>query len=101
MSLMWQSNPPPFPRPKRREWCSFCYGGGREGLHSHYRATLGFLLLEGGREELGFAGQVEQAFGQPASGAGFGQGLQFVDAGQRSSAKHAVDALLRGEGRTL
>lgn len=26
-SMMWQSEPTPFPRPKRREWCSFCYGG--------------------------------------------------------------------------
>ncbi len=26
-SMMWQSEPTPFPRPKRREWCSFCYEG--------------------------------------------------------------------------
>lgn len=89
-------SPSPFPRPKRREWCSFL--GGRRNLHSHYGATLSFLLLEGGGEELGLAGQVEQAFGQPTSGAGLGQRLEFVDAGQRRCTKHAVDAFLGSEG---
>lgn len=44
---------------------------------------------------------MQQTLGEAATGAGFGQRLQLVDAGQRGRAEHAVDALLRGEGRAL
>lgn len=91
--------PPPLPRDQR--------GGGRPGvacddcnparLHSHDRAALGLLLLEGGGEQIRLAGQVEKSFGEAAGGAGLGEGQQLVDAGHRRGAEHAVDAFLRGE----
>lgn len=86
---------PPSPDQSAGNGVAFVMGG--EVLHSHYGATLGFLLLEGGGDELGLAGQVQQAFGQPTGRAGLGKWLQLVNASQRSCAEHAVDALLRGE----
>ena len=114
--------PPPLPQPprparhpldsKRRERRG---GGGEEGAGSRERTTarvsppspshdgaaLGLLLLEVGGEQVGLAGEVEQSLGEASGGAGLGQGLQLVDAGQRRRAEHAVDALLRGEGGAL
>lgn len=68
-----------------------------EGLHSHDRAALGLLLLEGGGEQIRLAGEVEESFGEAAGGAGLRERLQLVDAGQGGGAENAVDALLRGE----
>lgn len=65
---------------------------------SHHWAALGLLFLEGGREQLGAAGQVEEAFGQAAVGARLGHRLKLVDAGQSRSAENAMDALLWREG---
>lgn len=97
-------NPPPFPGPK--------HGGGwrsrgEEGRvttpprRSHDRAALGLLLLEGGREQLGAAGQVEKAFGEAAVGARLSQRLKLVDASQGRGAENAVDAFLWCEGWAL
>jgi len=88
---------PPSPRPKRQGLGVACEDCNPGGLHSHDRAALGLLLLEGGREQIRLAGQVEQSFGQAAGGAWLGEGLQLVDAGHRCGAEHAVDAFLRGE----
>jgi len=118
VSLVKPSCPPPPPPPtsrdpKRRERQAGGEGeedgpevgrGQPEGLSrppSHDGAALSFLLLEGGGEQVGLAGQVEQSLGEAAGGAGLGQGLQLVDAGQRGRAEHAVDALLGGEGGAL
>lgn len=45
---------------------------------SHDGTALGSLLAEGGGQELSLAGQMEEAFGEPASGALLYGRLQFV-----------------------
>lgn len=67
------------------------------GLHSHDRAALGLLLLEGRGEQIRLAGKVEKSFGEATGGAGLREGLQLVDAGHRCGAEHAVYAFFRGE----
>lgn len=92
--------PTPLPRTKAR---------GREKLAgwwewphcSHDWAALGLLFLEGGREQVGAARQVEEAFREAAVWAGLGQRLKLVDAGQSCRAENAVDALLWREGWAL
>ena len=88
---------PPSPRPKRRGLGVACEDCNPKGLHSHDRAALGLLLLEGGGDQIRLAGQVEESFGEATGGAGLWEGLQLVDAGHGRGAKHAVDAFLRGE----
>lgn len=50
---------------------------------SHDGTALGSLLAEGGGQELCLAGQVKEAFGEPAGGALLYGGLQFVEARKR------------------
>lgn len=93
---------PPSPRPKAARGTGVV--GRMDGdlrLHSHDRAALGLLFLEGGGEQVRLAGQVQQSLGEAAGGAALGQRLQLVDAGHGGGAEHAVDALLRGERRAL
>lgn len=88
---------PPSPRPKRQGLGVACENCNPRGLHSHDRAALGLLLLEGGGEQIRLAGQVEKSFGEAAGGAGLRERLQLVDAGHCCSAEDAMDAFLRGE----
>lgn len=53
------------------QWCTWS---------SHDGTALGSFLAEGGGQELCFAGQVKETFGQPASGALLYGGLRFVKA---------------------
>lgn len=50
---------------------------------SHDGTALGSLLAEGGGQKLSLAGQMEEAFGEPASGALLYGRLQFVEARER------------------
>lgn len=85
---------PPSPRPKRQGLGVACEDCNPRGLHSHDRATLGLLFLEGRGKQIRLAGQVEKSFGEAAGGAGLRERLQLVDAGHRSRAEHTVDAFL-------
>lgn len=97
-ALIKPSCPPPLPRDQRGRGLGVaCDDCNPRGLHSHDRAALGLLLLEGGGEQIWLAGQVEESFGEAAGGAGLRERLQLVDAGHGCGAKHAMDAFLRGE----
>lgn len=85
---------PPSPRPKEAGAGRRDLSGSRDGALSHDRATLSFLLLEGGGEQVGLAGKVQQSFGEAARGAGLRSGLELIDAGHSCCAEDTVDALL-------
>lgn len=102
-ALIKPSCPPPLPRDQKWQGLpgAACHDCNPGNPHSHDRAALGLLLLEGGGEQVGLAGQVEESFGEAAGGARLWERLQLVDAGHRRGAEHAVDAFLRGERRAL
>lgn len=81
-------------------------GVGGEGIPvfpppSHDGAAFCLLLLEGGGDELGAAGQVQESLGEASCGAFGGLRGGFAEADAGHGPEDAVDAFLRGEGRAL
>lgn len=94
-------SPPPLPQDQRGRGLHDDFTYNLQGLHSHDRAALGLLFLEGRGEQIWLAGKVEKSFGEATGRARLREGLKLVDACHRRGAEHAVDALLRGEGWTF
>ena len=94
-------SPPPSPRASATPGRKWEVGSPLEPPTSHNGTAFGLFLLEGGRDEFGTTGEVEQPLGEASDRALRGHGAGLVQTHHGRRPEDAMDALLGGESRAF